>query len=80
MAAPQRCDVAAHALLAAVAGLGHEPRALERPDVLVNRGEADGIPAGEVGDRVRLAQHGEDVAARGIGEGVKEGVGPLRLG
>src|SRR3954468_2592443 len=81
MGAPQRRDVAAHTLLAAVAGLGHEARPLQRPYVLVHRSEADRIATGQVGDRVGVAQHhGEDVAARGIGQRVKERVGPLALG
>ena len=80
MGGPQRRDIAAHALLPAVAGLGDEPRALERSDVLVHRGEADRIPAGQVGDRVLVAQnHGEDVAAGGVGQRVKQRVGPLGL-
>ena len=76
----QRRDVAAHALLPALAGLGDEPRALERPDVLVHRGEADRIAAGQVGDGLRVAQDdGEDVAAGGVGQRVEERVGPLGL-
>ena len=81
MGGPQRRDVAAHALLAAVAGLGDEPRALERADVLVHRGEADRVAAGQVGDRMRVLQHhGEDVAARGVGQRVEERVGLLGVG
>src|SRR6187455_2436292 len=80
MGGAQRRDIAAYALLPAVAGLGDEPRALQRPYVLVHRGEADRIAAGQLGDRVRVAQHhGEDVAARGIGQRMKERVGPLAL-
>jgi len=49
--------------------------------VLVHRSEADRIAAGQVGDRVRVVQHdGEDVAARGVGERMKERVGLLGLG
>src|SRR3954464_15729191 len=81
MGGPQRRDIAAHALLTAVAGLGDGPRALQRSYVLVHRSEADRIATGQVGDRVRVAQHhGEDVAARGIGQRMKERVGPLALG
>ena len=80
MGGPQRRDVAAYALLPALAGLGDEPRALERSYVLVHRGEADRIPAGQVGYRVPLPQnHGEDVAAGGVGQRMKERVGPLGL-
>ena len=47
--------------------------------MLVHGGEADRIAAGEVGDGVRVAQdHGEDVAARGVGQRVEEGVGSAR--
>jgi len=72
--------IAAHTLLPAVAGLGDEPGALQRSHVLVHRGEADRIAAGQVGDRVGVPQHdGEDVAARGIGQRMEERVGPLGL-
>ncbi len=65
----------------AVAGLGDEPRALQRSYVLVHRSEADRIAAGQVGYRVRVPQHhGEDVAARGTGQRMKERVGPLGRG
>src|SRR3954465_12522559 len=74
MGGPQRRDIAAHALLtavagvggeprappalrAAVAGVGDEPRAVQRSYVLVHRSEADRIATGQVGDRVRVAQH-----------------------
>ena len=80
MGGPQRRDVAADALLAAVAGLGDQPRSLERSDVLVHRGEADRIPAGQLGDRMRVVQnHGEDVAARGVGQRMKQRVRLLGL-
>ena len=80
MGGPQRPDIAAHTLLPSVAGLGDEPGALQRSYVLVHRGEADRIAAGQVGHRVRLLQDdGEDVAARGIGERVKERVCLLAL-
>ena len=81
MGGPQRRDIAAHALLPAVAGLRDEPRALQRSDVLVHGSEAHRIAAGQVGDRVRVLQHhGEDVAARGIGQRMKERVSPLGPG
>ena len=78
MGGPERRDVAAHVLLPAMAGLGDEPRALECAHVLVHRGEADRIAAGQVGDRVRIAQHHrEDVAAGGVGQRMEERVGLL---
>ena len=81
MRAPQRRDIAAHPLLPAVTSLRHEPRALQRPDVLVHRREADRVTPGQVGDRLRVAQHhGEDVAARGIGQRMEERVDLLGLG
>src|SRR4051794_41797501 len=81
MGAPQRRDIAAHTLLTAVAGLGHEARPLQRPDVLVHRSEADWIAAGPGGDRGGVAQHhGEGVAARGVGPRMKERGGPPALG
>ena len=77
------CSVAAspaYLLLPPVAGLGDEPRALQRSDVLVHRGEADRIAAGQVGHRVRVLQDdGEDVATRGIGQRVEERVGAIAL-
>src|SRR3954451_6356050 len=81
MGGPQRRDIAAHALLTAVAGLGDEPRALQRSYVLVHRSEADRIAAGPGGYRVRVAQYrGEDVAAGGVGQRMKERVSVLGLG
>src|SRR3954447_6227877 len=81
MGSPQRRDIAAYTLLTAAAGLGHEARPLQRPDVLVHRSEADRIAAGQGGDRGGGAQdHGEDVAARGSGQRMEERVGPLALG
>ena len=81
MGGPQRRDVAAHALLAALTGLGDEPRAFERSYVLMHRSEADRIAARQVGYRVRVPQHhGEDVAPRGIGQRMEDRVGPLGLG
>jgi hypothetical protein len=63
MGGPQRRDVATHMLLPAVAGLGDQPSALQRSYVLVHRGEADRMAAGEVGYRVRVPEHDtEDVA------------------
>ena len=81
MGGPQRRDIAVHTLLPAVAALGDEPRTLQRSYVLVHRSEADRVAAGQVGYRVRVPQyHGEDVAARGIGQRMKDCVGSLGLG
>ena len=81
MGGPQRRDIAAHTLLAAVAGLGHEARPLQRPDVLVHRSEADRIAPGQVGNRVGVPQrHGEDVATRGVDQRMKERVSSLVWG
>src|SRR5215212_2602587 len=81
MGAPECREVAADVLLAAVARLGDESGALERADVLVDGGEADRVVAGEVGDRVCVAQdHGEDVAAGGVGKGMEERVGLVAVG
>ena len=45
-----------------------------------HRQQAERVAAGQVGYGVRVPQHhGEDVAARGIGERMKERVGPFAL-
>ena len=62
-------DVAAHELLATLALLGHEARALEHRDVLLDGREAHRVAAGELGDVVRALERAqEDVAPGGVGE------------
>ncbi|BDZ47774.1 hypothetical protein GCM10025867_00150 [Frondihabitans sucicola] len=65
--------VAVHDLLPPVSLLRDEVRALEHGDVLLHRGEAHVVGAGERRDRLLFVDHAlHDVAPRGIGQRVED--------
>src|SRR5262249_6717987 len=71
----ERRGVARHQVLPAPALLGHESGALQDGHVLLHRGEAHRVLAGQGRDRglVLLAQRApDDVPSRGVGEGVEQ--------
>src|SRR5262249_28643250 len=69
----ERRGVARHQVLPAPALLGHESGALQDGHVLLHRGEAHRVLAGQRRDRVLLAQRApDDVPSRGVGEGVEQ--------
>ena len=67
--------IGAHELLASAALLGDQAGPLQHRDVLLHRGEAHRVVGGESRHR-RLAPDAatEDVAARGIGQGMEQAV------
>ena len=67
--------VAADQLFAAVTLLGHEAGPFEHGDVLLDCGEAHGVPLCERGHRRLVAKHArDDVAARRVGKGGEDQV------
>ena len=66
-----------HELLPPASLLGHELGSLEHRYVLLDRGEAHRVAAGELGDALLLVQHDATMSRRvGVGERVEEPVIP----
>lgn len=71
----QRLGIEGAAVDAALAGAPKEPGLLEHLDVLRHGGERHAEGLRELRDRARLlADHPQDIAAGGVGEGVEDEV------
>src|SRR3954469_6340675 len=76
---PDGADVATDDLLSSATFLAHQLGPLEHRHVLLDRGEAHVVVAGEDRDRRLLLEHPrDDVATGGVGEGREDPVDVLR--